>query len=164
MKKDEHTNKPSEFDLHHTQGTSPLHIACQKGHLDVVDALLKTLEYEETDKIVNLNLRNQYGHTPLHVACLHGHLDIVNALLMTLENEQQSHKQVDVNLQTQNNSWTPLITSCKNGFLTIVQALTEKGQAKLLIHIFYLIISFYFLLRKKVRLRFCYYFYEKTSV
>jgi serine/threonine-protein phosphatase 6 regulatory ankyrin repeat subunit B len=55
---------------------SPLYIACQKGHLDIVLQLL--------DKKVNTDVnkcRKDSGASPLYIACQKGHLDIVLQLL-----------------------------------------------------------------------------------
>jgi ankyrin repeat protein len=56
-------------------GASPLYIACQNGHLDIVLQLL--------DKKVNTDVNKccDSGASPLYIACQHGHLDIVLQLL-----------------------------------------------------------------------------------
>jgi ankyrin repeat protein len=53
-----------------TSGYTPLHLACDKGHIDIVNILLKCNS--------NVNLCDNNGYTPLHVACDKGHIDIVN--------------------------------------------------------------------------------------
>jgi ankyrin repeat protein len=54
-------------------GDTPLHIACLKGHTDIVKLLLK--------KGTDVTVARTYGHTSLHVACLKGHTDIPYALV-----------------------------------------------------------------------------------
>ena len=55
------------------EGISPLHIACQRGHVDLVESLL---EIEGIDVDVAGDT-----HTPLTLACMHGHLEVVEMLL-----------------------------------------------------------------------------------
>ena len=60
-------NKPNKG------GDTPLHIACQWGHLDIVSFL--------TSKKVGLEATNQQGETPLTVACKCKHYDLAKMLL-----------------------------------------------------------------------------------
>jgi ankyrin repeat protein len=50
-------------------------VACEKGHLEVVNTLLK---YEN----IAVNVPDSEGKTPLFVACEKGHLEVVQRLLM----------------------------------------------------------------------------------
>jgi ankyrin repeat protein len=59
----------------HTNGCSCLVTACNRGHFEIVKALIKT-GWKEL-----FVLSNQDGRTCLHVACLNGHVEIVNALI-----------------------------------------------------------------------------------
>ncbi|VDI04473.1 Hypothetical predicted protein [Mytilus galloprovincialis] len=54
-------------------GSSPLHIACFMGRIDIVRCLL--------DHNANINITNEDGTTPLYFACELGHEDIVRLLL-----------------------------------------------------------------------------------
>jgi ankyrin repeat protein len=56
-----------------TNGYTALHVACDKGHIDIVNILLKCNS--------NVNLCDTKGFTPLHVACITRNIDIVNILL-----------------------------------------------------------------------------------
>jgi len=53
---------------------TPLHLACQKGHLNIVDLLLGK-------RGIYVDATNNVKDTPLHLACQHGHLGIVKRLL-----------------------------------------------------------------------------------
>jgi hypothetical protein len=90
-------------------GTTPLFVACQNCHLDVVRLLVE--KGAEVDKATNS------GATPLLMACAHCHLDIVRLLL---------DKGADVNKAT-NDSSTPLWIACCHGDLDVVRLLIDKG-------------------------------------
>ena len=53
-----------------SSGLTPLHLACQHGHLDIVQYLIK-------DQDCNAETTTPKGRTPLHIACKSGHLHIV---------------------------------------------------------------------------------------
>ncbi|XP_035309786.1 ankyrin repeat domain-containing protein 27 isoform X5, partial [Cricetulus griseus] len=54
-------------------GSTPLHLACQKGFQSVT---LLLLHYKASTEVQDNN-----GNTPLHLACTHGHEDCVKALV-----------------------------------------------------------------------------------
>jgi ankyrin repeat protein len=56
-----------------TNGSTPLHLACYNGHIDIVNILLK---YNSS-----VNLCATDGSTPLHVACIKGYKDIVDIFI-----------------------------------------------------------------------------------
>ena len=58
-------------------GSTPLYIACQNGHLDVVRMLLST-------EGIDPNRAKKDGRTPLYVACENGHLDVVRMMFCLL--------------------------------------------------------------------------------
>ena len=51
---------------------APIHIAAQKGHLDIVKLLMESSE--------NINAPNILGMTPVDIARSNGHMDIVKEL------------------------------------------------------------------------------------
>ena len=56
------------------RGSTPLHLACQVGQLDVVKYLIKT--YED-----GLQICNSGGEFPLQVSCNHGRCNVINYIL-----------------------------------------------------------------------------------
>eukprot|EP00956_Cyclotella_meneghiniana_P025161 scaffold51847_cov39-Cyclotella_meneghiniana.AAC.5 len=56
------------------RGSTPLHLACQVGHLDVVKYLITTCEE-------SLQICNSSGEIPLQVACRYGKCNIINYML-----------------------------------------------------------------------------------
>ena len=54
---------------------TPLHLACQRGNLDVVLILLSQTG------IIESNVHDTHGDTPLHQACRYGNEEIVEELV-----------------------------------------------------------------------------------
>jgi ankyrin repeat protein len=51
-----------------------IHVACIKGHLDIVRFMLKNNYFDKEE-------RNEYGYTTLDCASIGGHLEIVKYLI-----------------------------------------------------------------------------------
>ncbi len=50
--------------------STPLHIATEGGHFEVVKMLM--------DKGASASDENKVGYTPIHIAAKHGHVDLIN--------------------------------------------------------------------------------------
>ena len=121
---------------------TPLHIAAQEGHEDVVTYLIKNGAY--------IDVYNASGKTPLHKAAKHGHDAIVKKLLNAEAkiNAQDKHKETalhkacgqgytdivkrllkhDANPNIfSDKRETPLYIAAKKGYLTIAQLLIQHG-------------------------------------
>lgn len=94
-----------------SKGITPLLIAAEYGHTDVVKALL--------NKNASVLVINEKGTTPLYAAAKYGHVDIVKALLS---------KNAPVN-QARKDGLTPLFIAAKEGFVDVVNALLDKGAS-----------------------------------
>ena len=82
-------------------GNTPLHCACQNGHVEVAQYLI-------TEHKCNPEHGNVNGYTPIHTAASNGHLAVVKYL----------SSDVGCNPQTADNSgFTPLHYACLNGHL-----------------------------------------------
>jgi len=93
-------------------GSTPLHLACENGHIGVTKLLL--------EKGADVNASNNYGSTPLHLACESKTLyreKIVDFLIS---------KNADINASDKNGN-TPLHLACIEGYLIEVIALTKAG-------------------------------------
>ena len=116
-----------DLDSKTNDGKTPLHLASEEGHLDMVKYLI-----EELKQHGDSDCRTDNGDTPMHLACLNGHLKIVKYLV-----EMQSY-----DLCCKNNSdETPLHYVCQsksealNLFCFLVKSkcydLTNYGQTLL---------------------------------
>ena len=95
-------------------GSTPLHIACHKGHIEEVTTLLA----ENAD----VNQAANDGTTPLYAACGgNGRAEVVTTLLA---------QNADVN-QAANDGTTPLYVACENGDLGVVQLLSSYGASRI---------------------------------
>lgn len=71
---DSHEKNPSlGLNICNEKKETPLHVACDHGHAELVEILL--------DAGASIHLKTIDGRTPLHLACLRGYPDIVKLLL-----------------------------------------------------------------------------------
>jgi ankyrin repeat protein len=93
-------------------GTTPLYIAAQNGHLPVVQCLI-----QEGGALVNQAAED--GATPLFIAAQNGHLPVVQFLVQ---------EGATVN-QAKENGATPLIIAALKGHLPVAQYLIQQDAA-----------------------------------
>ena len=93
--------------------TSPLHVASEKGNVEVVSLLLK--------HGTRVDLRDGGGRSPLHIASEKGNVEVAKLLL--------EHEVLDVNLQD-NELQTSLMIACQNGHGDLVTVLLDAGADK----------------------------------
>ena len=67
---------PDFYNAQDVDGNTPLHLACKKGHVEIVQTLLA----HSKARSIEVATENHNGITPLQLACLHGHCKIVRLL------------------------------------------------------------------------------------
>lgn len=95
--------------------TTPLHLACAEGNLNLVSGLLTGGNQSD------VSTRNEQGVTPLHEAAFRGYQDIV--LLLLKHGADTKCKDDSGN--------TPLQAACEGGHAAVCSSLVRKGQADL---------------------------------
>ena len=105
----------AQLDLQDDQGCSPLLIACQEGHLEVVHTLLSAggCRVDQTSWTDGSGFR----YPPLLIACMYGHVEAARILL-------SSGALVDI--QTPRGT-TPLLLACLEGHLEVTWVLLSAG-------------------------------------
>jgi len=83
-------------DLADEYGYTPLHLACEQGHVEVVRRLIESG--------ANKDLADKYGETPLHIACIEGHLEVARLLIQSGANNNLADDE----------GQTPLHIACRN--------------------------------------------------
>ena len=91
-------------------GITPLHMAAQEGHLDIVRYLV--------ERGADFNQADKWGQTPLHAAAYNGHIEVVRYLI--------EGKGADFNLADRWNQ-TPLHLAACYGHTEVVRYLIERG-------------------------------------
>ena len=93
-----------------SNGDTPLHVACEWGHLDIC---LQLLEQKEC----NINATNARGHTPLSLAVRHNRLKIFQTLLA---------KGANILVATNDTQETPLHFACCNVSSQFISSIFSK--------------------------------------
>ena len=92
-------------------GSTPLHVAAQKGSLEALIILL--------ENNFNLNAKDGDGKTPLILAVNNGHIEIVKYLL--------NNSNCNLQAKDRNNGWNALHFGISNGNLEVVKLLLQKN-------------------------------------
>ncbi|VDI46864.1 Hypothetical predicted protein [Mytilus galloprovincialis] len=106
------SKKSEDYTFDVWSGSSPLHIACFVGTIDIVDCLL--------GHNANINMTKEDGTTPLFYACELGHEDIVRLLL---------NKGVDIEILRLDRK-SALNIATDNGHKTIVAMITKHMKSQ----------------------------------
>jgi ankyrin repeat protein len=110
----------------HMNDMTPLHFACKKGHVQVLNELL--------DHGADVETKDVFGRTPLHFACLNGHLAVVVELIPNDSNDATNSilgkrkSRAGANIEAKTNQGnTPLHIASIQDHLAIVKALVSGG-------------------------------------
>ena len=93
-------------------GWTPLHLAAQEGHLDIVELFLSM-----AGLAVSVNAQASNGRTPLHNAVLKGKTHVAEFLI----------KQGASVVVTDCKKWSPLHVACQHGYYEIVKLIVDRG-------------------------------------
>lgn len=63
----------AKTDVINDDGKTPIHLATEKGHFDVVNLLI--------DAGASLDIQDNLGNTPLHIASAHGNVELVRLFI-----------------------------------------------------------------------------------
>ena len=100
--------------------TTPLHLAAQSGHLDVIEYM--------SSFVKDINQADSYGWTPIHLAAEYGHIDVVKWYTKNLDDPNPGLLSND-----EFNGSTPMHSAAKNGHFDIVKflasLLTDKNPS-----------------------------------
>ena len=104
-----------KFQIYPYYKYTPLHIACEKGHFEIVKILTNHPQ-------CNIEAENNIKQRPLHKACESGNVDIVQHLVL--------EKGCDVTAKD-GDSDTPLHIACEKGHFATVKLLTNHPQCNI---------------------------------
>jgi len=142
-------------ELKYDSGDSLLHVACEKGHLQVVLTLvtinplcpfntkvtnhkfetalhlacehdhLPIVKFLLENKISDMNAKNAFRRTPFHVACMQGRLEIVKYLVKSCHDHPLNIDDVRDKFGV-----TPFHAACMSGNLQVVQLLAPEFHVR----------------------------------
>jgi ankyrin repeat protein len=101
-------------------GETALHLASEKGHLDIARLLI--------EHNASVDLATKDGRTALHLASQSGHLDVVRLLIEHNTSIDQAEHNVSVDLATRDGR-TALHLASQSGHLNVVRLLIEHNTS-----------------------------------
>jgi ankyrin repeat protein len=101
---------PESIDEKTATGLTPLYLAIQENHLNIVLLL--------SDCGANFELKTEDGRNLIHLTCQHGHLDILRWLI--------KNKNLDLN-EKDTGGASPLHLAASNGHAKVVEYLLEEN-------------------------------------
>ena len=104
---DHFNSEESGLNARDTDGLTPFHWACYRGHKDIVKLLL-----QHSGLTINLNAKGNCGETAFMLACQRGRKDVVQLLL------KYSGSDIELNLSLNgkdHHGWTAFIMACMHG-------------------------------------------------
>ncbi len=108
----------NQKDTKKQNGHTGLSLACQRGHLKVVEKLI--------DYGADTSVTNSYGYTPFMLACYYGHINIIDLLIDRCGGVGIGG--VDIINQTNvKDGSTGLMIACWKGHLKVVERLINAG-------------------------------------
>lgn len=115
---------------------SPLHIACSKGKLDMVDSILRALDRViqhnagKHQQAFTLDFLDDLNRTPLFNACYYGFTDIVRQLIK-FQKEHSNVVTLNLNSSIKSSQRTPLHVAVKTGRVEVVNTLLSSKDIEI---------------------------------
>ena len=118
----QHVLEESEWDIGseplNSVGQTALHIACDNGHLDIV-------QYLANKKGCSVTVEDFYGNTPLMCLIIHKHWKIAIFLLQIATNSAINEvERIHMEIVAEE----ALVASCQNGYFALVKYITEISR------------------------------------
>ena len=103
---------------------SPLHVACIRGHIEIVEAILHSIFtfHYESEVQFSLDFRDSLGRTPFYCACYYGHIDVAR-LLVQFQHSNSSLISFNVNAAVKDSQRTSLHEAVSKQQLDLVNFL-----------------------------------------
>lgn len=116
---------PNQFSQqHHLQTKIPLTVACQSGHISVVQYLLSL-----TTDLTTIP-PTQEGLYPLHLSCRQGQAEITEFLISHIQNTPNitpDQVQMEIDRRDAFTGWTPLFFAAAEGHVDCIRILLAAG-------------------------------------
>jgi ankyrin repeat protein len=112
-------NNCVQVNARNSYGITPLHMACQAGNLDGVEALLK-------ERNIDVNVQDSNGDTPLHEACLYKQEKVVKLLLKF--KPKGTRNKTKLKLVKNHSGHTPFHLACREGCKDIAEQLLKFAE------------------------------------
>ncbi|XP_067932730.1 serine/threonine-protein phosphatase 6 regulatory ankyrin repeat subunit B-like [Watersipora subatra] len=116
--------KHAKYDLlmsENKYGNTPLSLAAEKGHLQIVQDILNSVGHERSFKM--LKMLNKNDGTPMHTATWNGQTRIVEAILGSIDRSQE---RVELLLLRNQYGNTPIHLAAERGHLEIIQIMLRE--------------------------------------
>ena len=113
--------RPFSVNQQDLDGNTPLHLAAESGHVDVIQALEHTAESSTLD----LGIENSNGWTPLQLAALNGHTEVVMKLVKLRPKAAFPRAPQAGSLDRDTSSQTPLHIASRRGHVKLVRYLLD---------------------------------------
>jgi len=115
--------------LQDEKGNTPLHLACEYNHYDIVHAILKNVIG------FNIYILNDDGNTPLHIACEKGNEKIFNELFQYIKEDPSLRRFFIIKNKKGDNLKSIAERSGNENIINIVNIETDKLKTDLLTYI-----------------------------
>ena len=104
-----------DINIQNDDSLTPLHLACIKGHINIVNLILHYTPSDQKERI--LLSKDRHSNGPLQLAMFYDHEDVALAILK--DNEELTHL-------TGDQQSTPLHVATKYNLINVIEYLLER--------------------------------------